>query len=483
MNQQSPYIFTYLFLRALSAGTAGVLFLSSCTTTPTKSTDELNAKVPMDWHQSLVSVQLVEDAGDLSQWWRQFKDPIMDQLIASALENNPTLRSVLLNVETARTQKGIASSALWPNVDAGVSGSGNRIDDLKQNSNTTGESYGANFSASWEVDLFRKQSDVIDSADADLRASEQDFHAAQVLLAAEVAETYLGFRSVQQEYAILTDSIDMREQTLQIIRWQEAAGEVNILEVQQAIVFLEQARTALPTLEQNMEEYLNALAVLCGDTPGSLHGLLKTSSVLPTLPAEIQCEFPAELLDQRPDIKAARLRIEAATANLSAAEKERLPSLTLFGSINLDEDRLGDLLDPTELVSNLVGSLTAPIWDAGRIGKQIELQDINLRQAYLSYESQVLTALSEVENALSSIVTSTRGITLAQTATDAARLSVEIAEQQFGAGEVDLLSVLESQRSQLSLEQSLINAHIKQLNGHIQLYRAMGGGWSVPQNK
>lgn len=457
-----------------------MLLLSSCATSGSKGLEVSNIQIPANWHQADEAVQVVDDGGDLSQWWTQFGDPTMDQLIGQALTNNPTLKIALLNVETARAQKGIASSALWPSLDAGLSSGGTRTDDLVDNSSSSSESYGASLSASWEVDLFRKQANTIQSAEAELRASEQDFHAAQVMLAAEVAESYLGFRSLQQEYGIVSASIGLREETLQIIRWQEEAGDASTLEVQQAIVSLEQAKTSLPSLEQNMEEFLNALAILCGDTPGSLHSLLKKDAALPTVPMEIKTEIPAQILDQRPDIKAARLHVESATSTLSAAEKERLPSLTLSGSIRLDEESFSDLLDPTKLVSSLVGNLTAPIWNAGRIGKQIELEDINLRKTYMAYEDQVLEALSEVENALSAIVKAAREIELTQTATEAARLSAEIAEQQFEAGDVDLLSVLESQRTYQSLEQSLVGAHIKQLNAHIQLYRAMGGGWSVP---
>ncbi len=467
-------------LSAFTGGLSALLLMSACATSPSKPVDYTDMKIPAAWHQPSEAPLNKTAETDLSQWWTQFKDPMMDQLIQAALINNPDLNTALLNVESARAQKGLADAALWPSLDAGLSSDAARIDDLKESATQNSESYGARLSASWEVDLFRKQSDILQSAEAELRASEQDFHAAQVMLSAEVAESYLNFRSLQQEYGILTDTIAMREQTLQIVRWQQEAGEANVLDVQQAIVFLEQARTAVPSLEQDLEESLNALAILCGDIPGALHDSLKTEAELPTLPEEIYCAIPAEVLEQRPDIRAARLRIESATADLSAAEKERLPSLTLTGSIGLDEDSLGDLLNPTELVSNLIGSLTAPIWDAGRIENQIALEDMNLRQKFFAYQSEVLDALSEVENALSAIVTSAREVKMTQTATGAARLSTTFAEFQFEAGEVDLLSVLESQRSQLSLEQSLVSANIKQLNAHIQLYRAMGGGWSAP---
>ncbi|MDF3129698.1 efflux transporter outer membrane subunit [Kiritimatiellaeota bacterium B1221] len=478
-NHKSPP-FSFPFLRALTAGSASLLLFSACTTPSVPPADYTDLQIPTAWHQTSDLPQKASAETDLSEWWSRFQDPVMDQLIKSALTHNPDLKTALLNVEAARAQKGLTNAALWPSLDAGLSSGAHRVDDRVNDNTSHNESYGANLSASWEVDLFRKQSDSLQSAEADLRASEQDFHAAQVLLAAEVAEAYLNFRSLQQEYHILTGTIAVREQTLQIVRWQYEAGEVNFLDVQQAIVFLEQARTALPSLEQNIEESLNALTLLCGEIPGNLHDVLESGTDLPSLPQEITSPIPAEVLAQRPDILAARYRIESATADLSAAEKERLPSLTLTGSISLDEENFSNLLDPTQILSNLIGSLTAPVWDADRIKNQIVLEDINLRQSILAYESEVLNALSEVENALSAIGTSAREIKVTQTATEAARLSTQIAEFQFETGDVDLLSVLESQRSQLSLEQSLINANINQLIAHIQLYRALGGGWSAP---
>ena len=469
---------------ALTLSTLGVIVaLSGCATTgdPSKSEriTELDAALPQNWNQPTQNDAVRSIDFELSKWWEQFNDPTLHQLINTALNNNLDLRKAVLNIEQARIQKGLAEAQKLPSVSASTSLSGSRVDYLDSDGHVNSDSASASLSASWEPDVFGKQRLAISSAESGLMATMEDFYGVQVSLSAEVASTYLNLRLLQSEMDILEQTLKMREQTLEITRWQEEAGEVNALEVQQAIVSYEQAKTSLPSLRQSIEETLNTLSLLCGEQPGSLRRLMNSAVLIPAVPANIAVAIPAETLAQRPDIKAQRHRIEAAVADLTAAEKERLPSLSLSGSIGLSEGRLSDLLDPTQVVTSLVGRLTAPFWDAGRISRQIELQDVSLQKEYLSYESLLLNALNDVETSVSSITNSHERIGLVQTATEAARESANLAELQYEAGEVDLLSVLDSQRSLLSLEQSLISAKVQELNAHISLYKAMGGGWSA----
>ncbi len=458
-----------------------IFTLGGCTTTRDSTTNgaSIDAHIPSSWKNvpELEVSSITEGRQDLSNWWDQFNDPILSQLIHTALGSNLDLRSAVLNIERARIEKGLEAAKRLPTLTAGTSASGTRSSSLEGGGDTSSRSSSLSFSTSWELDLFGKQRDAIDSALATLGASVEDYYGMQVSLAAEVASSYISFRSLQSEYSIVRKTIRMREQTLQITEWQEAAGEVSALQVQQAIVSLEQAKSSIPSLEQEMEETLNALSLLCSKQPGSLLDLLREETQIPALPSGLTLDIPAETLSQRPDIKAQRLRIDAALASLSVAEKERLPSLELSGSIGLAEESWTDLLDPAQIVMNLSTRLTAPIWDAGRIKMNEELLNVTVRQVYLAYENLVLNALAEVENSLSNVGKTRQQINLMETATAAARQSTEIARMQYEAGDVDLLSVLDSQRSLLSLEQSLNNSKTQQLNAHIALYKTMGGGW------
>lgn len=471
-----------LFVRLVECSfLAGAVLFGGCATTSEQSDQvaSVDASIPGQWNNAgdgFISTHA--NLPDLTEWWKQFRDPTLNQLIEQALSHNPDIRSAVLKVEQVRLQKELVMAQKLPSTALGLSTSGSRVDYLDADGHSNSDSASLSLSTSWEVDVFGKQQASINSAEATYKATIEDYYGVQVSLAAEVASTYLSLRSLQSQYDIVKQTIQMREQTLQMTRWQEEAGEVNALQVQQAIVSLEQAKTSIPSLEQNIEETLNSLDLLCGEQPGTLRKLLATEQVIPLVPANLAVSIPAETLAQRPDIRAQRMRIESELSSLSAAEKDRLPSLNLSGSIGLSEGRFADLLNPAQVIMNIAGKLSAPIWDAGRIEKNIELQNVSLKQAYLRYDNLVLNALNEVENSLLSISKIKQQYDQVKTATEAARVSADLADIQYEAGEVDLLSVLDSQRSLLSLEQNLISTQVQQLNAYIQLYKAMGGGWT-----
>lgn len=190
--------------------------------------------------------------------------------------------------------------------------------------------------------------------------------------------------------------------------------------------------------------------------------------------------IPAETLRQRPDVRAAERGVEAAFARTTAARRERLPSLTLSGFVGLEALRAGRLFSPESTAASLLGSLAAPVFDAGRIRSRIRIQSELEKQSLLAYESAVLTALSEVENALIAVQRNAERLGILASATDAARQAALLSALQYQAGQVDLFISLESQRSLLSLEQQQVVTRADRAIAYIQLYKALGGGWSSP---
>jgi NodT family efflux transporter outer membrane factor (OMF) lipoprotein len=453
-------------------------FLSACATTPSlEQKTAFDASLPTAW-QNTTNQQVALDTEALSQWWSRFGDPQMESLIAQALQNNPDMRSALSAIRQARAERGLESAALWPTFSASVLGSGTRTSDLKNSSSSHSDNYQAAIDASWEVDLFGQQQQLVNAADAALAATTEDYHQAQVSLAAEVASTYLTLSAFETQLNIVQKNLATRESTLEIVQWQETAGEGDALSTQQSIASAEQARAQLPDLEQSIEETRNSLAILTGRTPATLKAQLKQPANFPSAPQSIAVGIPTETLRQRPDIRAIEMSILAAQSRLTAAERSSLPSLNLNGSIGVDALNAGDLVDPQYVVANLVAGLSAPIWDAGRISQNIEVQTEQVLQSYLDYESAVLTALAEVENALSAISNRDQQLDTLQRATAAAQKSTELAQLQYEAGEVDLLTVLDTQRTELNLKQSLTTTQAQALNAHVQLYKSLGGGWS-----
>ncbi len=455
------------------------LLLPGCTITGHVPSTASDVATPQAWSRAADAPAGGLDTAALADWWTRFHDPVLDRLIADALAHNPDVRLAVSRIAQSRATRTVEKSGLFPSLNAGVSGQGSRARDHGSDTVSESDSYSASLDASWEIDLFGKQRLALAAADADLAQTEENLHAAQVSLAAEVATAYVNLRSAEAQLALVRHSLASREETTRLTRWRQEAGVGDILDTRQAESALEQARAAIPALQQTATETRNQLAVLSGRTPGSLDTLLASTARVPAAPAALAVGIPAETLRQRPDIRAAGHAVEAASKRSDAARRERLPSLNLSGSLGIDAGELGRLASPSATIASIAGGLTAPIFSAGRIGAHIRAQDETTRQALISYESTVLDALAEVENALEAIRRQTERRASLALAAAAAREADTLARRQYEAGSVDFLQVLESERSLLSAEQSLVTTDADLGSAHIRLYKALGGGWSA----
>ena len=450
--------------------------LGGCATTDSAPLPATGINPPATWQQTAVAGP--HDPAALAQWWHQFNDPVLDQLIVGALQTSPDIRTAGAKIEEARARYGVQRSSLLPSLSASVSGQSARNEDHTTNVTTRAESYAASLDASWEVDLFGQNGKSLDASAADLAQSGENLRNVQASLAAEVATTYVTLRSTAAQLASVEASLRTREETLQLTRWREQTGSGTALETQQSISTVEQARATIPSLQETITRTRNQLALLSGRTPGALDLLLGDNDKVPVATATLASGIPADTLGQRPDVRAAARAVEAAAARTSAAKRERFPTLSLTGSIGVDALQAGKLFSPESTVSRILGSLTAPIFTAGRIQQTIRIQDALARQTLAAYESTVLTALSEVENALVSVQRNGERLVILEKAGAAAREAATLARQQYEAGQIDFLSVLDSERTLLGLEQQQVTTTADRTIAHIQLYKALGGGWS-----
>ena len=418
------------------------------------------------------------DAVLLARWWHGFGDPVLDRLVADALAANLDLAQARARLREARARRGVAGAALAPSVDASLSGSRSRSSG-QSGSGSTRELYSAGFDASWELDVFGGLRRSVEAAQADLEASVESLSDTRVSLAAEVALNYIDLRTAEQRLAIAEESIAYRGENHQIIRWRQQAGLVSELDLAQATTDLESTRAVLPPLRTAVIEAKNRLAVLLGRNPGELESLVHADRPIPLAAGEIVAAIPADTLRQRPDVRVAERRLAAQTARLGEAEAARYPSFRLSGSLGLEALELDALADRDANTHSLFGGITAPVFNAGRIAANIEIQDALVEQARLAYRAAVLAALEEVENALTAVAnTDARRAKLAEAAA-AARTTLAIAEYRYASGLADFLSVLDAQRTQLSLDEQLAGSTGELARAQIRLYKALGGGWST----
>lgn len=433
--------------------------------------------VPSKW-QHRVSSQRPMDTLALATWWKRFDDPVLDHIILAALQTNTDLRTALSRITEYRAQRGVERAALFPTLDLDLSGRGSKIKNNSSHLTTTTESYQTVLRPSWEVDLFGKQRLNLLAAKADLAQVHEDFYASQVVLTAELASAYVVLRSAEAQLTVVENSLGTRRETVQLTQWSEQAGTGNALNTQQSISTLEQARASMPTLKLSIEQARNQLALLSGRTPGSLDALLAKPRRLPVVPNHLTIGIPAETLRQRPDVRAAEHAVTAAIARTKATQRERLPSLNLSGSLGIEALQAGRLFSPQSIAGSMLGTLAAPIFNAGRIQNRITIQNERTKQAIIAYEATVLTALAEVENALIAVQRFNQRLNYLALAITAARQSVTLSGMQFKAGEIDLLVSLDNQRTLLSLEQQEVITRADRATACIQLFKALGGGWS-----
>jgi NodT family efflux transporter outer membrane factor (OMF) lipoprotein len=459
-----------LSLLSLLALTGGCAMLASA---PDLSQRQVSVETPEAWRQPTPQ-EADASIQDLAQWWRRLNDPQLDDLIDHGLKNAPDMRAAQIRLRQARISRDSAAAGWFPslNFSSGASRS-------PGNGGDTRASYSAGFDASWEPDIFGGVRHAVEGAERDLAAQEARLDDARVTLAAEIARNYVEYRAYQERLKIARKNTVSQEETLSITRWRAEAGLVTELDVEQASTALEQTRASIPGLENALTASLHRLDVLLGLTPGSLYAQLAEARALPDAPEAIAVGIPAEALRRRPDIRAAEQTLLAETARVKERVAARYPSLRLSGHLGWQDTSFSSLVNSSALARSLSASLAATLFDGGRIQNQIDIQDAAQEQALVSYEQTLLTALEDVENALSSYAAGRQREINRVRAAQSARNAAEIARQMYQSGLADFQKVLDTQRSQLSSEDSLVTAKSDILISIIQIYKALGGGWET----
>jgi len=436
--------------------------------------------IPTSWNHLDPAVRPemhAEVPADLSHWWQNLNDPVLTRLIDEAMHANLDIRSAQARLRQARAQRTVAAAGYHPEV-AASSNASRSLSSQEVGGGTMSNHYRVGFDANWEIDVFGGVRRGVDAADADLESSEASLAYTQVSLVSEVALGYVDVRTLQIRRDIARDNLTSQSETMQITEWRTQAGLASTLDVEQARSNREQTRAAIPTLEISLTQAEHTLDILLGMSPGTLHPRLSEARGLPSVPAEITIGIPADTLRQRPDVRIAERTLAAETARLSVSEAGRYPSFNLSGSIGVEALQFSALGNTGAAASSLLAGITAPIFSAGRLRAQADIQDAVREQAQIAYEQSVLTALQDVENSLVALTRSEERINALGNAAQSARMAAELARQRYSAGLIDFQSVLSTERTLLSNEDSLAIARADKVQALISLYKALGGGWS-----
>ncbi|HSW46747.1 MAG TPA: efflux transporter outer membrane subunit, partial [Phycisphaerae bacterium] len=335
------------------------------------------------------------------------------------------------------------------------------------------------FDATWEVDVFGGVRRSVEAAGADIQAAEEYQRHVLVSLLSEVARNYIETRSNQRRLTIAAENISSQQDTLELTRTRFNAGLTSELDVAQAQAQLATTQSQVPVLEMLLAQAIHRLGVLLGQPPESLVDELVQAAPIPAVPPEIPVGLPSELLHRRPDIRRSERQLAAATARIGVATAELFPRFSLTGSFGTQTDDIQHFLDRKSLFWSVGPTMSWPIFDAGRIRANIDVQDIRQQQALALYQQAILIALEEVENALVAYRQEQVRYRHLATAAKSNRRAFDLANERYAKGLADFLSVLESQRSLYVTEDALIQSEGRAVASLIAIYKALGGGWET----
>lgn len=439
-------------------------------------------EVPGQWNTA-VQGEVPEDTTGLSTWWEQLNDPLLTGLIQKALDGNNNIKTAIARVRESQASLGISRAGQFPELDASASARVGRgeTETGGQTKTTETDSYSVRLDASWEIDLFGGTRRAIEAAKADLSAQEESLRDVQVTLVSDVALNYVTIREFQKRIEVTENNLAALREEAGIARIRRDAGLTSDLDLVQADAALASTEAQLPSLYVGLNSTLNSAAILLGMKPGALHEQLSAPAPIPSPPDGIETGVPADLLRRRPDIRRAERELAAETARVGVATAELYPKLSLTGSFvheGLGTSSEGVSITTKSQTGGFGPSLSWPIFRAGAIRRNIDVQDARQEQALIAYEQAVLNALGEVENALRAYRETQRESSLLQQAVKSARETEELQNILYQSGLDDFESLLTARRNLLSLEDRLASSQASLVSELIRLYKALGGGWA-----
>jgi NodT family efflux transporter outer membrane factor (OMF) lipoprotein len=433
------------------------------------------------------------DLGDaaLAGWWNAFGDPRLTALVNRALAQNLDVEMAAARIREARARQGVAGAAALPQVDTQGSVTRQRISEnaipTPPGSGGGGTSFGlpgqefttwrAGFDASWELDLFGRNRRSIEAAHARTGAAVWNRRDIQVSVAAEVADAYLTLRTLQQRIATANQEVGRQQRALELVDARVRGGLVTGQDLAQQNSELATAKAAVPPLQAQAEAQIHKLGVLTGDSPESLIADLSPAGALPPAPPQVPAGLPSDLLRRRPDIRAAERELAASNADIGVAVADLYPRISLTAAPALVSTALASLLEWGSRSFSIGAAVDWPIFNGGRTRANIAVANARQEQALIAYRKTVLTALRDVEDALSRTQGDRDQLAKLEDALRSAQRAEDLARTRYKGGLVTLSEVLVAQGRRLSLENQVIETKGALARDTAGLFKALGGGW------
>jgi multidrug efflux system outer membrane protein len=428
-----------------------------------------------------------KEARDLANtnWWEQLNDPVLNDLVATALKDNKDLLIAAARIEEFAGRYGFTRADLFPQIGAGAGYS--RQGDSKNVENAPASGYNYNYdmfqttlNASWELDLWGRVRRSTEAARAELVASEEGRRAVILSLVSSVAAAYVNLRDLDRQLEIARSTVKTREDGYSIFKDRFEGGIISEMELSQVKSQYEEALTTIPQIEKAITQQENGLCLLLGRNPGPIaRGKTIDQLTLPTVPAGL----PSDLLTRRPDIRQAEQNLIAANAVIGVAKAAYYPSISLTGFFGFASSDLSDLFKGSSQVWQYSVPVNVPIFTAGKIAGQVKAAEAIQQQALLSYQKVIQTAFREVNDSLVDQVKTREQLTAQASQLDSLKKYYELATLRYNEGYTSYIEVLDAERSLFNVQLSYTQNQGGLFFSLINLYKAMGGGWVTEAEK
>jgi len=447
---------------------------------------------PDKWLES-ENPQIESKEADFSEWWTVFSDPVLNDLIQAAYQQNLPLQIAGLRIYEARAQLGIAFGFQYPQTQQGFgAGSLNQVSKNAPNvaaSDRYFSSFDIGLDAAWELDVWGKFRRAVQTGVASLEASIADYDDILVSLTSEVARTFIVLRTAEERFAVARENVEIQNRSLKIAEVRFTAGAVTELDVTQATSLLKATEATIPGFQTDIRRAKNALAILLGKLPGEIDAMLGGSALIPEVPSEVTVGIPTELLRRRPDIRFAERQLAAQSAQIGFAKADLFPHFSLFGTLGFETGEYTDKRSNNSNAHNLFDkdSFTYQAgvgfnWDLfnyGRITNQVRVADARFQELAVNYEDTVLRAAQEVEDAMIGFLQSQNKVVFLTDSVKASKRSVDLSMIQYREGLVDYQRVLDTQRDLAIQQDNLVFTAGSVGQNLVAMYRALGGGWEI----
>jgi len=434
--------------------------------------------MPDQWHAA-VEAEFESGAPDLQSWWTVFGDETLNSLIGRAATNNLNLKVAAARIEQAAALRGVSASRYFPDIVGGASARAVQATAAQTPGGTDrrGELYQAGLTMAWELDLWGRIRRSVESADASLQASVEDYRDILVVLYADIAASYINLRTVQARIALAETNLVAQTETMELTQNRFDSGLVPALDVSQAKLNRSRTASLIPPLRQALVEAINRLGVLTGEMPYALMKELSETQPVPSASARVVVGLPAELLRQRPDIRRAERELAAQTALVGARQAELYPTLSLPGSLTL-ESMNGGLFNGDNVAYGFGPQLRLNIFNGDRIRSQVDAERAAVKAVLNTYEQTVLLALEEAENSMAAYANEKERIQSLETAASSAQKSVQLVTELYRSGLTDFQNVLNMEQALLTQQDALATSRGLVSINLISIYKALGGGWA-----